>query len=403
MPRSIEWRRLRQPHRHGMAILVGALLALTAACALPPSSLSIPISTPIHTVYVGSEDGHLYAIDTPGGCQRWAFQTRGVTGGPLTSVPADGCVTKSLDATDGSRVHSTPAIGSGIVYFSSDDHYVYAVVASSGKERWEYFLADEATQALAKGYGEIRSSPAVANGTLFIGSLFPDNALYALDAGTGALKWRYQAGGTIRSSPAVDSGIVYFGSDDHYLYALDTATSALLWRFKTGGAVRSSPRVANGVVYVGSDDGCIYALDADSGALKWTYHTGGLIESTPAVADGLVFVGSFDHAVYALDAATGRVVWVYQTGNQVQSSAAVDYGKVFIGSDDHCLYALDEVTGLPRWRYPTGFEVESSPMLVNGVVVVGSDDHNLYALDTTGAALWIYQTGGDVRSSANAE
>ena len=101
------------------------------------------------------------------------------------------------------------------------------------------------------------------------------------------------------SSPAVANGVVYIGSDDNNVYALNANTGALLWSYTTGGAVTSSPAVANGVVYVGSDDNKVYALNASTGALLWSYTTGGAVESSPAVANGVVYVGSDDGNVYA--------------------------------------------------------------------------------------------------------
>lgn len=44
-------------------------------------------------------------------------------------------------------------------------------------------------------------------------------ALYALDAVTGALKWSYTTGSAIFSSPAVANGVVYIGSTDDNVYA----------------------------------------------------------------------------------------------------------------------------------------------------------------------------------------
>ena len=61
------------------------------------------------------------------------------------------------------------------------------------------------------------------------------------------------------SSPAVANGVVYVGSTDNNIYALNAGTGALLWKYTTG-AVQSSPAVANGVVYVGSTDGNVYAF-----------------------------------------------------------------------------------------------------------------------------------------------
>ena len=57
------------------------------------------------------------------------------------------------------------------------------------------------------------------------------------------------------SSPAVANGVVYVGSYDKNVYALDAKTGAKLWSYIAGGGVYTSPSVANGLVYVGSDDG----------------------------------------------------------------------------------------------------------------------------------------------------
>ena len=51
------------------------------------------------------------------------------------------------------------------------------------------------------------------------------------------------------------------------MYAVDAATGELRWRFATRGPVDdSSPTVANGRVFVGSLDHNVYALDAITGA-----------------------------------------------------------------------------------------------------------------------------------------
>ena len=62
--------------------------------------------------------------------------------------------------------------------------------------------------------------------------------------------------------PAVVDGVVYVGSGDSYLYAVDAASGELLWRYETGDNVGSSPAVVDGVVYFGSDDGYLYAVGA---------------------------------------------------------------------------------------------------------------------------------------------
>jgi outer membrane protein assembly factor BamB len=78
------------------------------------------------------------------------------------------------------------------------------------------------------GYNPVSNPAPVAetNTTVFIGS--DDSSLYAIDAGTGTLKWKFKAGGKVISSPSVGGGNVYFAClEDSAVYALDTATGNL--------------------------------------------------------------------------------------------------------------------------------------------------------------------------------
>jgi serine/threonine-protein kinase len=305
------------------------------------------------TVYVGSEDQKVYALDAATGHLRWAYPT-------------------------GGKVSSSPAVADSTVYIGSDDHQVYALDAATGHLRWAYTTP-----------ASVFSSPAVADGTVYVGSgkpkVFALCRMYALDAATGQVRWTHTSAGVFESSPAVADGTVYVGSGDHKVHALDAATGQVRWTYKTGGSVFSSPAVAGGTVYVGCNDGKVYALDADrsrwSGRpARWIHTTGGSVLSSPAVAHGTVYVGSNDGKVYALDAATGQVRWSYTTGGIVVSSPAVADGTVYVGSRDQKVYALDAATGQVRWSYTTGGVINSSPAVAGGAVYVGGYDHKVYAL-----------------------
>jgi hypothetical protein len=146
------------------------------------------------------------------------------------------------------------------------------------------------------------------------------------------LLWNYTTGFGVDSSPAVADGKVFVGSRHRKIYCLDAETGAKIWSYTTGASVWSSPAVADGKVFVGSWDNKIYCLDAETGAYIWSYTTGELVSSSPAVVDGKVFVGSWDKKIYCLDADTGALIWNYTTGSWVYSSPAVADGKVFVGS-----------------------------------------------------------------------
>ena len=79
----------------------------------------------------------------------------------------------------------------------------------------------------------------------------------------------------VLSSPAVAEGVVYIGSADHNLYAVNASDGALRWKFATRGAVNSSPAVSDGLVYVNSLDGTFYAVDTSTGKARWQFKTGG--------------------------------------------------------------------------------------------------------------------------------
>jgi outer membrane protein assembly factor BamB len=176
-----------------------------------------------------------------------------------------------------------------------------------------------------------------------------EKVLTVHNVGRLELKWSYTTGNSLTtSSPAVANGVVYVGSEDDNVYALKASTGALLWKYTTGGQVWSSPAVANGVVYVGSYDNYVYALKASTGALLWSYTTGSGVWSSPAVANGVVYVGSWDNNVYALKASTGARLWKYTTGAWVESSPAVANGVVYVGSWDNNVYAFGLRTGQSR-------------------------------------------------------
>src|SRR5438445_516898 len=92
----------------------------------------------------------------------------------------------------------------------------------------------------------------------------------------------------------VVNGKVYFGSGDGNVYALDAQTGVLLWKFATKDVVHSSPAVVDRTVYIGSWDSHLYAIDTETGQQRWTFKSGDDdvihnqvgFQSSPAVVDG---------------------------------------------------------------------------------------------------------------------
>ncbi|MCL4557991.1 MAG: PQQ-binding-like beta-propeller repeat protein [Deltaproteobacteria bacterium] len=297
------------------------------------------------TIYVGSEDGRLYAV-SPNGGSRWSY----ATGGPIW--------------------YSSPAVSAnGTIYIGSSDGSLYAI-GSDGSLDWKY----------PTGGPIWYSSPAIgADGTVYIGS--SDGKLYAIGSG-GGLKWSYTTGNQVYSSPAIGAdGTVYIGSGDGSLYAIDPA-GTFKWSYPTGGSIDSSPAIgADGTVYIGSSDGKLYAINP-KGGLDWSYTTGGSIgHSSPAIGgNGTIYIGSNSGTLYAIFS-TGSLDWTYTTGGVINSSPAVSGdGIVYVGSEDGRLYAINP-DGTSKWSYPTGGSIDSSPAIgADGTIYVGSADFTLYAI-----------------------
>ena len=82
-----------------------------------------------------------------------------------------------------------------------------------------------------------------------------ENVISTSNVGTLAPIWTFTTGSFITSSPAVANGVVYIGSFDSNVYALNARTGHKIWQFATGNAIEhSTPAVYHGVVYIGSDD-----------------------------------------------------------------------------------------------------------------------------------------------------
>jgi outer membrane protein assembly factor BamB len=304
------------------------------------------------TVYLGSFNQNVYALDGATGQKKWAFRT-------------------------GGSVRSSPAIGAdGTVYVGSFDNQVYALDGATGQKKWQYLTGDY-----------VDASPAIsADGTIYVGSR--NGKLYALDGATGQEKWEFLCEESmfrgIDSSPAIGGdGTVYFGSWNREVYALYGATGQKKWDFMTGSEVHSSPAVgSDGAIYIGSRDDRLFALDGKTGRKRWECGVLLLSDSSPAVGvGGLVYVGSQDKKLYAVDGATGQKQWEFLTGDMVTSCPAIGAdGTVYVGSNDQKLYALDGATGHKQWEFKTGWFVSSPAIGADGTVYVGSADGNVYAL-----------------------
>ena len=108
------------------------------------------------------------------------------------------------------------------------NHTVFATGQTSGRSAQALFLVQ--TNWTVYGFN--------LHGTRFNPY---ENVLTPANVSNLVLDWDYSTNGSIISSPAIANGVVYIGSDDHNLYAFNAATGALLWSYTTGNFIESPP------------------------------------------------------------------------------------------------------------------------------------------------------------------
>lgn len=293
-------------------------------------------------IYVGSYDGHLYAIDESAGSIRWKSATR------------RGVVSRPVACEDG-------------VIFGSEDHNVYSVSQSHGRVNWVFRTS-----------APVRSSPADDKRTCFVGS--DDGFVYRLDRTGGVLMWRYRTWGPVRSSPVVVDGRLIVGSDDGYLYALEQESGRLLWRQQLNAPVVASATGVGELVVIGAMDGIIRGISTGNGRVVWTYKTGRPVLATAAAHGDHVYLASSSGVMYAINALTGGVIWERKLCRQITSSASVAGEYVFVGGADGILRCLQRATGESAWEVETRGPIVARPLVTDQHIVVGSLDGRVYAV-----------------------
>lgn len=178
-----------------------------------------------------------------------------------------------------------------------------------------------------------------ANGLLYVST---SRGLYALNADTGAVAWRYDTEMPLGNSPTVDGDVLYVGGYDRKLHALNALDGSHLWAFSGAKAgYDTNPLVVDGKIFVGNRDGKMYAIGAQGtpqqGQLIWQYDTGAPIHLSAAYKDGTIFFAANDNYAYALDANDGHLVWksAKMPGAQFQSYWPVIFQDKVIFSVAH--------------------------------------------------------------------
>ena len=217
-------------------------------------------------VLFGSYDESLYCL-TKDGKEKWTFKTSGpVNGSPVvadgkTFVAGCDSAIHVLDVAKGKELAAvnltgqaaaTAAVIGDRLYVGNMNNDVQAVDLKKEKVAWTFTPAKLPQPFFA--------SAAVTD--QYVVAASRNKRVYALDRKTGEAKWTFVTGGRVDSSPVVAGGRVYVGSLDGSLYVLDLKTGRQVQKIDLDGPVTGSPAVAAGRLLVGTQKGTLYCFGA---------------------------------------------------------------------------------------------------------------------------------------------
>lgn len=287
------------------------------------------------------------------------------------------------------------AIRDEMLYFATKDPgQITALDRASGTVAWTVDLGGESTV-----FG-----PEVAGDLVVVGLWGAGgNAVVALDAGTGAERWRV-ATVNLPTAPTHVDGTIYVAAEggldaESGLYALDAATGAEKWVFAAPEALDLGERVAvsDGVVVAVAwsleDNGVgAYALDAATGQVLWTFTEADELNMEPVAGNGVVLLSDLPRT-WALDLRSGAILWEH-SGQSTGGGQAMDATNAYLSYGDQ-VEAVSLQGGTPLWSAPVS-GIAGAPVVAGGRVYTAvwtrSDDlsnHWIHAFDAaTGAEVW---------------
>lgn len=260
----------------------------------------VAYSRDTNTVYFGSDDGNLYALDALDGSPK-KIDTSGAF------FPAE------------SPIWSTPTIDNGIVYFGTMGGTLFGVREGGGKVM-EF-----------KAGGAIAANPVVEDGVVYVGSF--NKNFYAIDP-NGRVRWSFPTGNWIWAEALLARDpragqVIFVGSLDGVIYALEASSGTPRWAHKVGQGIRGKPTLASRshtsrgtsslidqVLVVGSRNGMVFGFDANTGEAVWQqpFDAGERVLAPLAALNNVVFVSNTDYDLFAIDASTGQSMPNWFTG-----------------------------------------------------------------------------------------
>lgn len=279
--------------------------------------------------FFGDDAGILHCINAENGKNSWSFKTE-------------------------SRIVSTPAINQGKVVIGSTDGGIYCLDASNGMLNWKYSTAEA-----------VMGSALISSDTVFIGG--SDGCFRALQLNSGKVLWEYCAmKGYIEAKPVLIDGKLIFGAWDSFLYALDAKTGKLLWKWNNGKErIHFSPAAvwpvaAHGKVFITAPDRFLTSIDINTGKVVWRTNSHAVRE-TIGISDDrkTIYSRCMTDSVLAVDARANKHVLRWKTsaafGYDHNPSMLVEMnGLVIFGTKNGLICGVRARDGKLLWQHKVG-------------------------------------------------
>ena len=218
-------------------------------------------------------------------------------------------------------------------------------------------------------------------------------------------------------APAADGGSVHAASADGTVARVDAATGAVAWRINAGMRLTGGAGSDGNTVAVAGEKGVLLAFDAQ-GKKRWQAQASSEILSAPGVGQGLVIVRSLDNRISAYDADTGERRWtVLRTLPSLTLRSApgvlVVPQATFLSLPGGRLSALNLNNGGPWWEMAIGdprgtteleriADASGTPVIVGRRVCAVAYQGRIGCFDAgSGTAHWVKPFSSDVGIGAD--
>ncbi len=255
----------------------------------------------LNKIFIGSENGKIYALDAETGELAWQADIKG-------------------------EVINAPAFDSGIVVVNSASGIMKGFNAESGEELWQI---DQDVPALTlRGI----SAPVIASGGVLVGTGKGGVNVYLLE--TGQQGWSTEIGEAsgsteldrvvdVDSAPVVFGDKIYAVSSRGNLAAIELKTGRVLWKRQYSSYRQIS--IYRNTIFLTNIRGHVYAIDRVNGIERWSnlaLTNRGV--TGPAVVDNYIVVGDFEGYLHWLNQETGEIVARHEVdGSGIHSTPTV--------------------------------------------------------------------------------